>query len=209
MSETQSPTTPTADEILASAEGYDGFVRSLFNRSGDPSKDFTHAILGILTECHEYLNATDEVNALEEAGDLLFYVCALKQVLVDAYPSMAADVEALQASDLHVILEELDAVEWAPTALIDQGTLLMDIAKRWVGYGKAPEAATVALLLARCTCLAGYITESGPLKEEDFDRAVKANVEKLLTRYNGVKFDAARAVTRNLGEERGALERAA
>jgi hypothetical protein len=47
-------TQKTAIEVLTEV-GYEGFVKALFNRSGDLPKDFAHAVLGIVTECHEYL----------------------------------------------------------------------------------------------------------------------------------------------------------
>lgn len=208
MTEIQSPTPHTADSILASDTGYDGFVRSLFNRSGDPSKDFAHAVLGIVTECNEYLDAKDRVHSIEEAGDGLFYITAMKQVLEDVYGDLLTGLRATKEEDVEAHFLKLGDQEDCHEVLRTQSVILLDIAKRWVGYGKAPAAESVPGLLLRCSCLFGFIVECGPLTSDDFDQVAYVNVEKLLERYNGIKFDAERAVNRDLVAERDVLERA-
>lgn len=197
----------TAQEILSQVDGYDNFVRSLFNRSGDPAKDFTHAILGVATEIYELRNFDGDVNFLEEAGDLKFYTHALRQVCEDhlgrsiSGEDMVAALENL--SDKYFI-EDNSRADW----LINE---LLDVAKRWVGYGKlSMRLPGVCGLVANLTAI--EIITLKPEVEDDMefaDRCERANVEKLLERYNGVKFDAERAVNRDLGSERRVLEGAA
>ena len=192
----------TAQEVMTTV-GYPNFVRSLLNRSGDPSKDFTHCVLGIITEIHEYSNATDQVNAIEEAGDLIFYAEGLRQVLNDYAPIDVNGVLPLMEEVMErLTVAELDdvAVEW------------LDLAKRWVGYGKAPTMSTtqlvaeaqglVAVVIARGGA-AGTVVDSGRAQIEI------VNVEKLLKRYNGMVFNADRAVNRDLPAERAVLEASA
>ena len=194
---TTTPTQQTAIEVLTEV-GYEGFVKALFNRSGDLSKDFTHAVLGIITECQEYLTATDEVNAIEEAGDLAFYLTALKQVLDDFSPTNEAEhsdlVDAAVQRLVSTDAESMDIyVEW------------LDVAKRWVGYGKAPTMSTTQLL-AEASALMNLIIMQGMAGDTEMHVILLANVDKLLKRYNGMKFDAERAVNRDLAAERRVLE---
>ena len=201
MSETQSP--PTS----AVQEAYPEFVRKLYNRTGDLSKDFAHAILGIVTEIHEFLTATDEVNALEELGDLFFYVEALNQVLGDFD-------ESFGDTDVNFV----GLVDAAATSMVDRSSAvglkrvidqeckkLLDHAKRWVGYGKSP--ASVNQLFAEVNALIGAVRV---FSGEDFDeiRVLEANMKKLLKRYPGGEFSAFHAVVRDLEAERAVLEAA-
>jgi len=188
----------TAEEVLATVK-YRGFVKSLYNRSGDISKDFAHAVLGLVTESHEYLTAADKVNAVEEVGDLMFYLEALRQVLDDHSPTTEDDVlkhynEVLSTLQGDVNLTAMHA-EW------------LDLAKRWIGYGKAPTMST-SILLAEATAMLTITIPAGILNDDDYDLddAILINVRKLLKRYNGMTFSADRAVNRDLTAERAALE---
>lgn len=201
----------TAHEVLTTV-GYDGFVRSLFNRSGDPAKDFAHAVLGIVTEVYEMRAATDRVNQLEEAGDLDFYWHALKQVVGD-YLGFDSEIDyfGFDMGDMGAMIDYERVLDKAHIGTKQQyidGLMneLLDTAKRWVGYGKAPADITrtlqqgfyVALeTVADCGC---HVSN----REVEY-----ANVEKLLERYNGMKFSAERAVNRDLAAERSVLEHAA
>lgn len=189
----------TAEEVLATIK-YEGFVRALYNRTGDLSKDFTHAVLGLVTESYEYLNATDKVNAIEEFGDLLFYLEALKQVLHDLSPVdeeevLRAYVLALEDIPDHANINNMHT-EW------------LDLAKRWIGYGKAPTMPT-SKLVAEASALVTITIPSGLLSEEDstnLKEVATVNVRKLLKRYNGLQFSQDRAVNRDLAGEREVLE---
>lgn len=174
---------------------YGDFVRLLFNRSGDLSKDFTHAILGIVTEIHEYLSATDAVNGLEELGDLEFYVEALSQVVADAagghtlFPSM-------------VIPDDSGSMEDIAGAISHECNELLDHAKRWVGYNKRP--ADLPLILEQAAHLVAFVNRTGPFPCTDADRIQASNMAKLNTRYQG-KYSQAAALNRNLEAERATL----
>lgn len=74
---------------------YSDFVASRFKNAEDTLKDITekvspaaiarlHAVIGMNTEWGEYVNSNNTENAIEELGDLLFYVEAyLQQLPVD------------------------------------------------------------------------------------------------------------------------------
>ena len=197
MSENQTQATP---EISPAA--YDIFVRKLFNRSGDPSKDFTHALLGIATEIDELLRAEDEVNGLEETGDLQFYIVALRQVIQD-FTSASVPTDRDAISDAYDALTLQAAKLGSREVILGAIAGLLDIAKRWVGYGKAPEDfesvynGTITLVT-----FAGFISEYG---DADVGKAVAANVAKLSKRYKGGAFSQTDALIRDLEAEREAL----
>jgi len=187
----------TAEEVLATVK-YSGFVRALYNRSGDISKDFAHAVLGLVTESHEYLTATDKVNAIEEVGDLAFYLEALNQVLNDHSPTNEDDVLKYYSEVLATLQGDVN--------LTAMHTEWLDLAKRWIGYGKAPTMST-SQLVAEATAMLTITIPVGLLDDEfDLDEAILINVRKLLKRYNGMTFSADRAVNRDLTAERAVLE---
>lgn len=208
MSDTQTQAPLTADEILAAPDGYSQFVQGLFNRTGDISKDFTHAALGILTECDEYLRAPDKVNAIEEAGDHLFFMTAFRIVVAEHLGEQEFASVALAATV--VLDDQLKAMDGKriQDILLEQSVAAMDVCKRWVGYGKAPSPLQLSELAARLLAVSGVALESGKFWPLDFDQVQKVNVEKLLERYNGTRFNADRAVNRDLANERATLERA-
>jgi NTP pyrophosphatase (non-canonical NTP hydrolase) len=199
-----------ASQILDTL-GYAGFVRSLFNRTGDLSKDFTHCVLGVITELHELssaVQAKDFTNIREEVGDLHFFLEAFSLVLDDLCPinePVAHDFMS-KAFDRPWKADEVNAtsIEW------------MDLCKRWVGYGKVPTMSTNQLLgEMRAFAIVVSAIHSEMLSKSvgydcseyfDADAAIVANVAKLMTRYNGIKFNAERAVNRNLEAERQSLE---
>jgi hypothetical protein len=193
---------------------YPDFVRKLFNRSDDPSKDFTHAILGIKTEIHEYLHATDRINAIEELGDLAFYVEAMRQVINDylvegGYDTIhELDIEREMKTDLAI----LATFEPRTAKFEELSTLLNDLlddAKRWVGYGREPDSLPAVFLSAAGA--AAFAQSLGILSETptEPDHIKAVNMAKLLKRYPGGDYDQFRALQRDLDGERETLEAAA
>lgn len=179
---------------------YDQFVRKLFNRSGNPASDFTHAALGIVTEIHEYEFAKDPVNGLEELGDMQFYIVALRQVIEDV---LGRPVE----SEEFVSIDLDGAKPWTGcTNVYTLSTELLDHSKRWIGYGKQPK--DLVAVLNTALVLAYFANITGPYPCDDYERIQAVNMAKLLKRYPGGEFDAFRAVVRDLDGERAVLESA-
>ena len=179
---------------------YADFVRKLFNRSGDLSKDYTHAILGVVTEIHEYLTATDEVNGLEELGDLAFYIEALAQVVFDATGERPVRDKEADEGLARTIMD----TENLGLLISNMSTDLLDSAKRWVGYGKQPPSLSGEFNNA--LNLVSFVNAVGPFPSSDLARIKAVNMAKLLKRYPGGEFDAYRAVVRDLDGERAVLE---
>lgn len=197
----------TVDYILGEPEGYDKFVFSLFNRSEDESKNFAHAVLGVVTECDELLAAADHTNAIEEFGDLGFYVVAAMQVArrVLGLTSEQLSQELAETIDL----AEAELIGMSPQRLIvEMRTRIEDHAKRWVGYGKQPpllQALVEVCTLASCAVGSSLLAPSGG--QACADVATRANVAKLLERYKGVTFSAEAAINRDTTAERAVLEK--
>lgn len=178
---------------------YPEFVRDLFNRSGDPSKDFTHAILGIVTEVHEYLSATDEGNGLEELGDLAFFLEALGQVCLDRQGFLNTQL----GEEGVVSLFELADKVGTSAVIADVCNTLLDDAKRWVGYGKEPKPLNEVFQTA--ADLVHFVNVTGPYPVIDVNKIIAANQRKLLRRYKGGKFSQRAALVRDLEAEHVAL----
>ena len=192
----------TAEQILAEPNGYSDFVKAMFNRSGDLSKDFAHAAIGLVTEVHELRRATDLVNQIEEAGDAFFYGEAMRQVIGDSlgYPVGPK----LVAAELHMLMHtRLSSDEGRTNSLND----LLDHAKRWIGYGKRPE--NLIAVLAEAGAVVAFEIRDGLGGEFPDELILLTNVKKLLKRYNGMTFSQEAAVNRDLGAERAVLEDAA
>lgn len=181
---------------------YAAFVAKLFNRTGDLSKDFCHATLGVVTEMRELAlarDAKDDVNALEEAGDLTFFHTAYCMVVQDLYPEPDVDGGAVSKA----IYER--ALGMPVQGIIDEFSQeMLDAAKRWVGYGKQPTPEQAVELVIKTTIVFNLIMmdSMGDVEPEDI---LRANMAKLLVRYPGGEFDAFRAVTRDTEAERAAL----
>lgn len=187
---------------------YGAFVRSLFQRSGDPSKDFTHAVLGIVTEIHEYLSAQDDTNGLEELGDLRFYEEALRQVIEDhvgppAYPVNAVlDGEGWDGLSAMFLSADIEGPASVTSAYTNS---LLDDAKRWVGYGKQP--ASLYEVLDTVTHLVEFVNRTGPYPCEDSEHIEATNRAKLDKRYQGL-FTQDKALNRDTQAERAAIQAA-
>lgn len=182
-------------------QDYSDFVRKLFNRCEDPSKDYAHAVLGVVTEIHEYLNATDDVNALEELGDLEFFVEAFAQVVAD----VTGERPDLSEDDMLAA-----AVEWAP---LDHDLLpaiqttlheLTNTVKRWLGYGKQP--ADLQEIWKTAAFVAFAANQAGCYPTVDRQLVRSANVRKLLKRYPDGEFNQMRALVRDVEAEREAIQ---
>jgi len=65
---------------------------------------------------------------------------------------------------------------------------------------------TTTELLAEAAALVGFVVEHGAAEHTPMEVILKTNVEKLLKRYNGMAFNAERAVNRDLPAERKVLE---
>lgn len=212
-------------ELKVTPAMYREFVAGLFHRNkGDLSKDFAHAVLGISSEAFEIARASDAVNVAEEAGDIMFFTVAAVMVLKEF---VEAEGITLEHKDGPLQYELLDPAGWLTPGVGDVtlnviGLLVSDdaimtalekmqsVAKAWVGYGKKPDAATVAAtlgaLLLPAAAAFGVMAEGEPTPK-DVQTAALANIKKLQHRYPG-GFSVEKATNRDLEGERSAIESA-
>jgi NTP pyrophosphatase (non-canonical NTP hydrolase) len=204
----QQESQPTRPEL---AIEYEAFVKVLFQRSPmlDYSKDFAHAALGVVTEMYELRSATDGVNALEEAGDIMFYIEAMTQVAEDAlgvrrdqFSSLITPEQAVSLQAQHRAVMNCVSDEAVDKELND----LLDHAKRWVGYGKQPDALVSVCVMA--SFLAGSEVATATIRHSTapaFEEIIRANMRKLDKRYKDRVFTQDQAMNRDLQAEREAL----
>ena len=204
---------------------YREFVAGLFHRNkGDLSKDFAHAVLGISSEAFEIARASDAVNVAEEAGDIMFFTVAAVMVLKEFVEAEDITLEHGGGPLQH---ELLDPAGWltpgvgdvtlnvigllvSEDAIMTALEKMQSVAKAWVGYGKKPDAATVAAtlgaLLLPAAAAFGVMAEGEPTPK-DVQTAALANIKKLQHRYPG-GFSVEKATNRDLEGERSAIESA-
>jgi hypothetical protein len=199
--------TNTINSLDTGIEGvtYSDFVRELF-RPLPKAAMLTHAALGMFTEYDEARKATSSLNFLEECGDYLFFFIAATQQL---------EFEDFEVSEMEAICEtmEKDALalgtrygEMTPNDLaVDIFAQVLDMAKRWLAYDKAPDAAAskrfVMLSMLGMGLLHGANREVTDIPPSEL---VKSNVAKLRHRYKG-GFSTAAAVNRNVEGEMNAV----
>lgn len=150
-------------------EGYKDMVFRLFKTQGAVETDIMHAAIGISGEVAELLAATSRENAVEELGDIEFYLEALKQQLLNNFPYRRS------ASNMGS-----DVVSRPEQFIIRVSGALLDLAKKswvykqevnaekmWVAVGDVERALRSVYLIADITS-----TE-----------ARQSNMEKLQKRY--------------------------
>jgi len=149
----------------------------------------THAVVGIGTESIEFLGHTDDVNAREEIGDMLWYIALLCDEL-----SMNLALLVDHAHDITAVLKESSGIK----LVIAAGDLL-DLYKKNSFYFKEhsyQHKVTVVLAHLHLLC-------------ETFNTTLKNEmvrvIEKLRVRYPE-KFTREAAENRDLVAERKTLE---
>lgn len=191
--------------------GYRKFVHELFRWKSDPAVDFTHAVLGLVTEVYEFAKATDKVNAIEELGDFHFYghAATMSLKIAAGMDPLAPPTLEEQAGTFSAVAEYGEIVrntpgpDYAVDLLCNE---LLDDAKRWIAYDKAPDRSRV---LARIGYLQSCLELAGDLGDDaQIGNVQLVNVMKLLKRYKGMKFTTEAALNRDTAAERQVLESA-
>lgn len=222
---------------------YNDFVMGLFARNpGDLSKDFAHAAMGFHTEAvYELPEAAETGNpneVLAELGDALFFHTAAIHVLVEYlealcddpadHPAMrlyiedvkaylAVDRLADRAAAMPVLNVRLSPEQGELAAALGDGqeapVAHLDVAKAWVGYGKAPDLAKVGLAMSALDndLARGIFLAAAALNltmAEALQAALRGNIAKLQDRYPG-GFDPDRRDNIDHGSEMEAVGAAA
>jgi hypothetical protein len=203
-------------------EIYKDFVMTLFQRNeGDLSKDFAHTVLGMTTEADELADALDdedEVNIIEELGDLLFFATAADAVLREHLQAMGVHaIPGHYGPSEFICPDKFTEFAWRVGGPGKTETVahilrcLQNAAKKWVGYGAFPDRYVAVEHLDRVQHFMGHVMlhmEASILSAASArlpQKAAAANIRKLRHRYPG-GFNLNDAENRDLEGERNALE---
>jgi hypothetical protein len=148
---------------------------------------FVHAALGIATELQELGEATTVQNALEEIGDVMWYVAILMRA------QNANSFDELKTNSAYTIAAQLSPFGAAAA--------ICDAAKRHKFYGTPMPWATVNFALKN---IEGMLNTCCMQARHPLEAALGINIEKLRARYPQ-GFAQAKAETRNLLEEERAM----
>lgn len=178
-------------------------IKRTLPQLGTQLQDSVHMSMGFTSELPELLLALhrkDLINVGEELADAAWYAGNYATV-------NGIDLGDFEFSPRHVAVRfpgMEDDDEMGEQMMLFMGELL-DMDKKWLAYGRLRDLGKAReMLLGLLNCIGNCAARLGVSMEE----AMARNVEKLRVRYPE-KFDAARAVHRDLEREREALEGAA
>ena len=154
-----------------------------------------HGMLGIFSEFGELHRSTDNVNMVEEIGDILFYV----GILADHFNFADIIDEVIEAP--RVPVSPAQKLNFDTSGIVNESGDMAGVLKTTI-YGLDCNVCQLAeyttnLVLELC-CLLDYISV-------DVSAALDANGRKLAKRYPE-KFAVDKHLTRDLDTERKALE---
>jgi len=154
---------------------------------GNDSTNFIHMVSGICTEIDEFNKATDTINAKEELGDTMWYVSNL-------YPLL--EVRPITKRELEESYKMFSGFDYVSSSLY-----LLDKAKKYLAYGETIHRPMIVTHLNVLVFNIRSLFDS----HEDFLHTLELNINKLKGRYPD-KFEADKAINRNLDKERAILE---
>lgn len=160
---------------------------TLTGTSGLVSPDLLHATLGLADEHFEYAMASSWLNAVEELGDLCWFI-ALAANDLGCDPFAAA--EGMGQLSLPLLAEAVAEFVGA--------------VKKSYAYGADLDKAHLGYLLAVMVVRIEAITEAKG--KRTLDELLAANIAKLQARYPD-KFTQSDALTRDIKQEAAAMKR--
>lgn len=187
---------------------YGDFVRNLF-RPLPPSSMLAHAAMGVVTEIQELKDADSLENAVEECGDIAFFCVAFQQSLpfvrIGLEMHEAQKVAFLAFCRKHSINPEEFGRDDAIVLVDELSIEMLDAAKRWLAYDKAPDNDKCLALAAAAELIAQMILNTVGEGEPDPQAVLDVNVAKLQHRYKG-GFSTEAAVNRDVASELKAIQ---
>lgn len=221
VSKTNAYKVPTTLKALleVNTPEYVAMADALFSWQDNLAVNFTHAILGIFTEAEELCHCNKSLDILDESGDLIFYERALQKCLMHYLKELEPD-DFYELSDIFGSVDKF--VEWASAAPIKAGidpeVEVLDVCKKWIGYGKVPKAEKMRELLcvvynligcSLANAAEGFYTAEAKGRDKIavyLTKAQDGNVKKLSTRYKGGVFNAAEAINPDKAAEMAAIK---
>lgn len=155
--------------------------------------DLLHATLGMADELFEYNMSQSWLNAVEELGDLCWFIALAGNSLDhDAFDNATND------SPFGPVAVDLDR---APT-LTDAVASFVGSVKKSYAYGKALDTITLRYLLDVMVARIALIAENK--SQRTLDEVLTANIAKLEARYPE-KFTQDAAIVRSIKQEAAAM----
>lgn len=149
--------------------------------------DLLHATLGMCDEHFEYTGARSWLNAVEELGDLCWFIALAAHTL-----------------DCDPFADPISFLRFNPDAplLFDAVGEFVGMVKKTYAYGKPLDMARLRWLLNAMVGRIAAICEARA--ERSLDDVLAANIEKLRARFPE-KFDEQLAIERNVKQEAAAM----
>jgi hypothetical protein len=152
------------------------------------SADMLHATLGLADELFEYQMSQSWLNAVEELGDLCWFIAlAAKELNTDPFES----------------LERFKRFNPQLPVLAEAVAEFVGLVKKSYAYGAPLDVSRLSLLLSSMLIRIEAIAEVK--SDRSLDELLTANIAKLQARYPD-KFTAQAALTRNIPGEARALK---
>lgn len=172
---------------------YVNFVKAVESTSWhQPNERLLHGVMGLCTEIAEIIECDNNDHALEEMGDIFWYL------------ALSHDALGLEFEPI-LMLNEDDSFEVRGEAPFDSwhiyATDLLDMVKKQIFYGRAIDLdkAKHSLFMLHLTITIGCLQAGMDLEE-----IIERNVKKLKTRYPG-KFSEEAAINRDVKAEYAAM----
>lgn len=150
--------------------------------------DLLHATLGLADELFEYQMSQSWLNAVEELGDLCWFVAlASKELMFDPFPGTEAFAKF--NPNLPVLAEAIAE--------------FVGVVKKAFAYGQVLDVTRLRWLLSAMVARIEAISHSKA--ERSLEELLASNIAKLAARYPD-KFTAEAALHRSIKNESGALK---
>ncbi len=138
-----------------------------------PAMNFAHAALGLVDESYELLLTNGSLHAIEEIGDLCWFIALAGDTLemdpFNEYAAAVADGEATLAPTTMACAER--AMRLA--------SILAGRAKKWLVYGQEPSEGTAGLLVS----LVALAARAAEIEGHTLERVQELNIAKLCARF--------------------------
>lgn len=153
-------------------DNYHSFVVSRVKWLDSPAADLMHAAVGIMGEVIELEQAIELDHLIEEAGDICFYIEALKEVI-------------RRSGWLQPPLSSWSMLPMSGTAesMRHASGEILDLAKKYWVYNKPLGEIEQRLLANRLSRLMWAVSAFATLHQLSVDEIQVANTAKLLKRY--------------------------
>lgn len=138
-----------------------------------PAMNFAHAALGLVDESYELLLTNGSLHAIEEIGDLCWFIALAGETLgtdpFGEYAAAVADGGATLAPTTMACAERA----------LRLASIIAGRAKKWLVYGQEPSEGTAGLLVN----LVALAARAAEIEGHTLERVQELNIAKLAARF--------------------------